>query len=86
MCIRDRNKQEVLKNLEEKHKEMQTDVSERVERLYTNLNQVDGQIKENKEKIQGLNQRERQMQEELDALREKPCHNTYIITLSLIHI
>ena len=75
-----RNKQEVLKRLEEKHKEIQTDVSERVERVYSNLNQVDGQTKENKEKIQGLNQRERQMQEELDALRDKPCNNTHIIT------
>ena len=58
-----RNKQEVLKKLEEKHKEIQGDVSERVERVYTNLNQ-----------------QERQMQEELDALRDKPCNNAHIIT------
>ena len=63
-----------------KNKEIQTDVSERVERVYTNLNKVDGQIQENREKIQGISQRERQMQEELDALREKPCNNTHIIT------
>ena len=36
-------------------------------------------------KIHGLNQRERQMQEELDALRDKPCNNTHV-KLSLIHI
>ena len=30
-----RNKQEVFKKLEERHKEIQTDISERVERVYT---------------------------------------------------
>ena len=35
-----RTKQEVLKKLEEKQKEIQTDVSERVEGVYSNLNQV----------------------------------------------
>ena len=56
------------------------DVNDRVEKVHTAINKVDGQTKENKEKIQGISQRERQMQEELDTLREKPCHNTHIIT------
>ena len=63
-----------------RHKEIQTDISEQVERVYTTINKVDVQTQENKEKIQGISQRERQMQEELDALREKPCNNTHIIT------
>ena len=46
-----RNKQEVLKKLEERHKEIQNDISDRVERVYTTINKVDGQPQENKEKI-----------------------------------
>ena len=66
------NKQEVLKKLEERHQEIQMDVNDHVEKVYTAINKIDGQTKENKEKFQGISQRERQMQEELD--------------LSLIHI
>ena len=75
-----KNKHEVLQKLDERHKEIQTDISERVERVYTTINKIDGQTQENKEKIIGISQRERQMQEKLDTLREKPCNNTHIIT------
>ena len=48
------NKQEVFKKLEERHQEIQIDVNDRVEKVYTAINKVDGQTQENKEKIQGI--------------------------------
>ena len=90
-----KNKQEVVKELEERHQEIQIDVNNRVEKVYTVIDKLDGLTRENREKIQGISIREKQMQEELDALREKPYNNTQIITsenreiinfLSLIHI
>ena len=50
-------------------------------KVYTVIDKIDGLTRENREKIQGINIREKQMQEELDALREKPYnHNTQFIT------
>ena len=45
--IREENKEEIA--------QVWTDIGERMERVYNNLNQVDGQVKENKEKIHGIN-------------------------------
>ena len=80
-----KNKQEVVKELEERHQEIQKNVNNRVEKVYTVIDKIDGLTRENREKIQGISTREKQMQEELDALREKPYNHTQFI-LSLIHI
>ena len=75
-----KKKQEVVKELEERHQELQIDVNNRVEKVYTVIDKIDGLTRENREKIQGISLREKQMQEELDALREKPYNSTQIIT------
>ena len=75
-----KNRQEVVKELEERHQELQLDVNNRVEKVYTVIDKIDGLTRENREKIQGISIREKQMQEELDALREKPYNHTQFIT------
>ena len=50
------------------------------DRVYTTINKIDEKTQENKEKIREISQKEKQMQEELDALREKPCSSTHIFT------
>ena len=54
-CIK--NKHEVLQKLKERHKEIQTDISERVEGVYTTINKINRQTQENKEKIVEINSR-----------------------------
>ena len=42
-----KNKQEVMKELEERHQELQIDVNNRVEKVYTVIDKIDGLTREN---------------------------------------
>ena len=63
MCIRDRNKEGIT--------QIQTDMGERLERVYGNLNSMEGQINTNKNKIEEISRRELQLQEEVDSWRDR---------------
>ena len=58
--------------------QVQTDMGERLERVYGNLNNVEGQINTNKNKIEEISRRELQLQEEVDSWRDRTCQHNHI--------
>ena len=75
--IREENKEEIPR--------VCTDIGERMEGVYKNMNNIDNQVSNNKEKIVEICRRELQLQEEVGSWRDRPCHSTHT-SLSLIHI
>ena len=57
--------------------EVQKDVSERIQKTYDIANRLDEQIKINKNSIMEIDQREKNLQERLEALRDTPILNTH---------
>ena len=45
--------------------------------VYGNLNSMEGQINTNKNKIEEINRRELQLQEEVDSWRDRTCQNSH---------
>ena len=57
--------------------EVRKDVSERIQRTYDIANRLDEQIRTNKNNIQEIDQREKNLQERLEALRDTPILSTH---------
>ena len=67
--IREENKEEIAR--------VRTDIGERMEGVYNNMNNIDSQASKNKEKIEELRRRELQLQEEVDSWRDRPRHSIH---------
>ena len=52
-------------------------IRDRLERVYGNLNSMEGQINTNKNKIEEISRRELQLQEEVDSWRDRACQNRH---------
>ena len=67
------NQDEIMKEVGEVRK----DVSKRIQRTYDIANRLDEQIRTNKNNIQEIDQREKNLQERLEALRDTPILSTH---------
>ena len=63
--IREENKEGII--------QVQTDMGERLERVYDNLDNMESQISTNKSKIEEI-----QIQEEVDSWRDRLCQHNHI--------